>query len=136
MLTALASGTLVRDPKQRTSAAGKPFATALMRCPVEDAEPALVSVIAFSEAAVRALLALHQGDALAVAGRAKMTSWEREGEQRHGLSVVADQVLTAYHVEKRRRQVRGDQQPQDRGRDGDDREPPEASDLSVIGARR
>lgn len=111
MLTVLASGTLVRDPQQRTSAAGKAFATALMRCPAEDAEPTLLSLIAFSEAAVRALLALQQGDALAVAGRAKLTSWERDGEQRHGLSVVADQVLTAYHVEKRRRQARPDQQP-------------------------
>jgi len=53
MLTALASGTLVRDPQQRTTAAGKSYGTALMRCPVEGDEPVLVSVIAFNEAAVR-----------------------------------------------------------------------------------
>jgi single-stranded DNA-binding protein len=108
VLTVLASGTLARDPKPRTSAAGKTFATALLRCPAEDAEPMLLSLIAFNEPAVRALLALQQGDALAVAGRAKPSTWEKNGEQHHGLSVVAEHVLTAYHVDKRRRQVRGD----------------------------
>ena len=43
MLNILASGTLVSDPRHRTSAAGKAFATAEIRVPAEDADPVLVS---------------------------------------------------------------------------------------------
>jgi len=112
MLTALAAGTLTADPVERTSTAGKPYATALMRVPCEDAEALLCSLIAFAPEAVRALMLLTKGDGLAVAGRGKLTSWEaKNGEQRHGLSVVADQVLSAYQVEKRRKAAREVEEP-------------------------
>lgn len=65
----------------------------------------LVSIIAFNADAVAGLLALAKGDACAIAGRAKLTSWEKDGEQRHGLSVTADQVLTIYQIEKRRKRA-------------------------------
>jgi len=106
MLTALVSGTLTSDPVERISTAGKPYATALMRVPSEDAEALLCSLIAFAPDAVRALMLLTKGDNLAVAGRGKLTTWEKGGEQRHGFSVVADQVLTAYQVDKRKRAAR------------------------------
>lgn len=106
MLTVLCSGTLARDPQARTGAAGKPFATALMRTPCEDAEAILVSVIAFDPQAVRALLALSKGDAVAVAGRAKLSTWQKDGETRHGLAVVGDQVLSVYALNQRRKAAR------------------------------
>ena len=102
MLSILASGTLVRDPQQRQGAKGT-YATASIRVPTADADAVLVSLIAFNEGAVIALMALHKGDALSVTGRAKLTSWEQAGEQKNGLSVVADQILSLYQVEKRRR---------------------------------
>lgn len=105
MLSVLCSGTLTADPKSRTSAKGKDYATASLRVPAEDAEAMLVSVIVFNADAVAALLALTKGDACAIAGRAKLTSWERDGEEKHGLSVVADQVLTIYQIEKRRKRA-------------------------------
>jgi single-strand DNA-binding protein len=106
MLTILASGTLVSDPRERTTAAGKPYCTTSLRIPCEDGEPVLISAIAFNADAVQALLALTKGDAVAIAGRAKFTSWEKDGEGKHGLSVVADKVLTVYQIEKRRKQAR------------------------------
>ena len=106
MLSVLCSGTLVSDPKSRTSATGKAYATAQIRVPAEDADPMLVSVIAFNADAVQALLALQRGDSVAIAGRAKLTSWEKDGEQRHGLSVTADRVLTAYAAGKARKAAR------------------------------
>ena len=106
MLNILATGTLVADPRSRTSATGKTFATAQMRVPAEDADPMLVSIIAFNADAVQALLALQRGDSVAIAGRAKLTSWEKDGEQRHGLSVTADRVLTAYAAGKARKAAR------------------------------
>ena len=43
----------------------------------------------FAADAVQALLALSKGDACAIAGRAKLSTWEKSGEEKHGLSVVA-----------------------------------------------
>ena len=105
MLNILATGTLVADPRRRTSAGGKDFATASMRVPAEDSEAMLVSIIAFNADAVAALLALVKGDACAVAGRAKLTSWEKDGAVHHGLSVTGDQVLSMYQIEKRRKRA-------------------------------
>lgn len=106
MLSVLCSGSLVSDPRERTTAGGKAFATAQMRVPAEDAEAMLVSVIAFNADAVTGLLALSKGDALAVAGRAKLSTWEKDGEEKHGLSVVVDRVLTAYQAGKLRKAAR------------------------------
>jgi single-stranded DNA-binding protein len=103
MLSILASGSLIADPKQRTGSSGKPFATAQARIPSDgEAASVLLSIIVFRETAMQALLALDQGDAIAVTGRAKLTTWQVNGGERHGLSVVAEQVLSAYMVEKRR----------------------------------
>lgn len=102
MLTILAVGNLIRDPESRTSSKGKPYATALLRVPSAEADAMLVSIIAFNADAVQALQAHAKGDEVAVAGRAGLRSWEgRDGEQ-HGLSVVADKVLSAYMVAKKR----------------------------------
>jgi single-stranded DNA-binding protein len=105
MLSVLVSGSLVRDPQRRTAQNGKAFATALMRCPSEEADALLISVISFTAPAVKALLALKAGDSLAVTGRAKLSSWTKDGEERHGLSVTADAVLSLYEVAKRRKQA-------------------------------
>ena len=106
MLTILASGTLVADPVERRSANDKPYVTCAVRVPAEDADAMMISVIAFSESAVAALLALAKGDALAIAGRAKLSSWTKDGEEKHGLSVVADRVLTVYAAGKMRKAAR------------------------------
>jgi len=105
MLSVLASGTLAADPRERTSAAGKIFCTGLLRCPVEDGEPILASFIAFAESTVEALLALKKGDAISIAGRAKLSEWEKDGETKHGISIVADRVLTAYAAGRARKQT-------------------------------
>lgn len=102
MLSVLASGTLVREAQQRTGGTGRPYATASMRVPCEGDEAAFVSLVAFSTSAIEALLVLQKGDSLAVTGRAKLTTWEKDGEQRQSLSMVAEQVMTHYQLEKRR----------------------------------
>lgn len=107
-LSVLASGTLVRDPERRTSTAGRAYATALLRVPCEGEDAVLVSLIAFSSTSAEALLAHAKGDSLAVTGRAKLTSWAKDGEQRHGLSVTVEGVLSPYQLEKRRSRARGD----------------------------
>jgi single-stranded DNA-binding protein len=100
-LAILTLGALADDPVQRTSHDGKAYATARLRAPTEE-EPGLVNVIAFDPAAVRALLACAKGDSIAITGRGKVTMWEKNGEHRAGLSVVAEAVLSPYQLEKRR----------------------------------
>lgn len=104
-LAILATGTLVRDPEPRQSRAGKPYATALLRVPTDGEEAVLVSLIAFTADAVDALLAHAKGDTVAVTGRGKLTTWEKDGERRHGLSVTVEGLLSPY---QRRSRARGD----------------------------
>jgi single-stranded DNA-binding protein len=106
VLSALATGTLVSDPKQRTGAGGRLYVTATLRVATED-DSILVMTIAFNSTAQRALMSLSKGDTAAVTGRAKLTSWDKDGETRHGLSVVAEQVMTHYQLERRRARATG-----------------------------
>jgi len=65
-----------------------------------------VNVIAFSQAVCEALLALGDGDAVALAGSLTPKAWiDREGTARPALDLVASQVLTAYHVSRKRKAV-------------------------------
>ena len=85
----LASGALISDPLRRDGAKG-PFTTATI-CATGD-EPVLISIIGFGVEAER-LLEYSKGDALAVSGRARLTSWvAHDGTEKRGISVVAEQI--------------------------------------------
>ena len=100
-ITALITGRLIADPERRTSSGGKPYATARVAAGTDD-ESVLCSVIAFGHVGEQ-LAALAKGDALSLTGRTKVKAWtDREGQPRAGLDVVADQVLTVYHLRKKR----------------------------------
>jgi single-stranded DNA-binding protein len=87
-----ATGALTSDPQRREGANG-PFTTATIRATGD--EPVLVSLIAFGTDGER-LFEYSKGDALAVSGRARMTSWPgRDGAEKHGISVVAEQIAAA-----------------------------------------
>ena len=102
-IDALIAGKLHARPEARTSKNGKPFATAKMRAAAGDGDSLFVNVIAFEQAAVAALLALDAGDSLAVAGSLTPKVWtDKEGNTRPSLDMVASQVLTAYHVKRKR----------------------------------
>jgi single-stranded DNA-binding protein len=103
-ITALVAGKLIADPEHRTGQSGKPFVLAKVVAHDGD-DDALVSVMAFGDAA-RQLGAMGKGDAVAINGRAKVTTWTgKDGGARAGLSVTADAVLSAYHVQRRRQAV-------------------------------
>jgi single-stranded DNA-binding protein len=112
MLSALATGTLVTDPAERTSRTGSTFVIGTLRVPSED-DAIFVSIIAFRDSAKQALMALAKGDTAAVVGTAKMNSYTKDGEERHGLQMIADQVLTAYMLDKRRKASTASDAPQE-----------------------
>jgi single-stranded DNA-binding protein len=103
MIEALVSGKLHGQPAQKISKTGKPFVVAKVRAHAGEAD-VFVNVIAFSPAACEALLALGEGDAVALAGSLTPKAWtDREGIARPALDLVASQVLSAYHVTRRRK---------------------------------
>lgn len=107
-ITALITGRLIANPERRTGNSGKAFTTARISAGTDD-ESVLCSVIAFGSAAEQ-LAALAKGDTLALTGRAKPKAWaDRDGAQKVGLDVVADQVLTAYHVRRKRQAMAGEE---------------------------
>ena len=108
MIDALISGKLYGQPTERTSKTGKPFALAKVRAAGGDGESLFVNVIAFDAAPCTALLALGDGDSVALSGSLTPKVWtDKEGNARPGLDLVAHQVLTAYHVTRKRNAMQG-----------------------------
>lgn len=106
MISALASGQVVRAPKHGTSASGTRWANTTIRCNTgQDKEGAamssFVSVVAFGDTADK-LAKLAQGDAISVQGPMKQTEYTKDGETRHGLEILANALLSPYMVKQRR----------------------------------
>ena len=123
MIDSLISGKLYGQPTERTSKTGKPFALAKVRAAAGDGESLFVNVIAFDDAPVAALLALGDGDSVALSGSLTPKVWtDKEGNTRPSLDLVAHQVLTTYHVTRKRNTMgQGQQQrPVQHGRHKDE----------------
>ena len=103
MIDALIAGRLYGRPAERTTSSGKSFATAKVRVSTRDGDALFVHVIAFAESAVSALLALSDGDSIALAGELTPKVWtDKNGEARPALDLLAHSVLTEYHVTRKR----------------------------------
>jgi single-stranded DNA-binding protein len=103
MLSALATGTIIRPPKFGTSTSGTRWANSTLRVPCGqskegDQEAAFVTVVCFGDHADR-LAKLDKGDALSVQGQLKPTDYQKDGQERHGLEIVA-QALAWIHDRK------------------------------------
>lgn len=110
MIEALIAGKLYGRAEQRTGKSGRPFTVAKVRAAVAEGEVLFVNVVAFSESASAALLALEDGDAVSLAGTLTPKVWtDREGNARPALDLVANAVLTAYQAKKKREAVAGAQ---------------------------
>jgi single-stranded DNA-binding protein len=90
------------QPEQRTAKSGRQFTTAKVRVAAGE-EIVFVGVVAFAEAVQTALLALGDGDSVALAGSLTPRAWlTRDGEARPALDLVAHAVLTPYSVKRKR----------------------------------
>ena len=107
MIDALIAGRLYGKPAQRTASSGNAFATAKVRVPARGGESLFVNVIAFDDAAVTALLALADGDAVALAGELTPKVYtDKEGKERPSLDLLAHVVSSEYHVQRKRQAMR------------------------------
>ena len=103
MIAALILGELIADPVERTTQAGKPFATVTVRSGAGP-ESILVGLATFSETAVQKLMQLRKGDSIAATGTLEANVWtDRDGKERRGWRLTASQVMTAYEAGKRRK---------------------------------
>jgi single-stranded DNA-binding protein len=107
MLSALISGTIATDPKHGTSQSGTTWANCVVRVScgqnreTGDQESAFVQVAAFGDAAAK-LARLAKGDSLSAQGSLKPTTYTKDGQERHGLSLTASGILTPYAIAKKR----------------------------------
>jgi len=109
MIDGLIAGKIYGQPVQRTgTASGKPFVTAKMRVATGDGESIFVNVIAFDGDTCTALLELADGDSVALAGTLTPKVWiDKAGTAKPALDLVAQHLLTPYHVNRKRRAVAG-----------------------------
>ncbi len=109
MIDGLIAGKLYGQPAERMGKSGKPFAVAKVRCAAGDGESLFINVICFDAAPCTALLALNEGDSIALAGTLTPKVWtDKQGIARPSMDMVAHAVLTAYHVTKKRRAAQGE----------------------------
>lgn len=106
MIDALISGKVYGQPTTRTSKTGNQFVVAKVRAAAGDGESLFVNVIAFDDAPCTTLMALDDGASVSLSGTLTPRVWtDKNGETKPALDLVASQVLTAYHVTKKRRAV-------------------------------
>jgi single-stranded DNA-binding protein len=106
MIDALIQGSLYGGPQKRASKAGRIFVTAKLRTSIANGESLFVNVIGFSDTVITALLALAEGDSVAIAGELNVGIYtDKNGNARPSLNLTAHAVLTEYDVQRKRRAV-------------------------------
>ena len=107
MISALISGSIVSDPRSGISKSGTEWSNCVVRCPcgqnreTGDAESAFVQIACFGSEAAK-LARLTKGDSVSATGALKPTTYTKDGQERHGLSLTATGILTAYQVKAKR----------------------------------
>ena len=93
---AIVSGALHKAAEERTSKAGKQFATLTLRENV-NGSTLWWRVVAFDEASIAAALSMKVGEPIAVSGEINAELWTPEdgGEPRLSWKITADAVLSA-----------------------------------------
>lgn len=103
MIEGLVTGTLVGLAESRKGKNDTSFVVAKVKAAPEEGEGLIVNVITFSAEASHALLALDDGDSLAVSGTLTPKVWtDKQGNTRPALDMVATQVLSVYHAARKR----------------------------------
>lgn len=117
MIDALIGGKLFGRPTRRVGPSGKPFVTCKVRTSVSDGESVFVNVICFERSVIEPLLALDDGDSVALSGSLTPKVWSPSngGSPRAGLDLVAGAIITSYHVKRKRETVQGKVADSDRG---------------------
>lgn len=115
MIDGLIAGRIYGQPKQGSGKNGSTYVTAKVRATGGDGESVFVNVISFSDAACLALMTLNDGDSVSLSGALTAKIWtDRDGVTHPSLDMQAHTVLTAYHVQTKRKALQdtSDQAPE------------------------
>lgn len=97
MIDGLIAGRLYGDAEMRQGKNSSNFAVAKVKVLTPEGETLLVNVIAFAASVCSELMALRDGDALALAGSLTPKVWsDKQGNTRPALDMVASRMLSAY----------------------------------------
>lgn len=106
MIDGLVSGRLYGEAQIGTGQNGKRFVTCKVRATAGDGETLFVNVIAFNDEVQTALLALSDADSVSLSGALTPKVWtDKNGLVKAALDMVAHGLLTAYHVQRKRKAV-------------------------------
>ena len=109
MIDALIGGKLFGKPQARTSKSGNQFVTAKMRVAMQDGVSMFANMIAFRDSVSTALLALDDGSSVTVSGDLKISTYTaKDGTTKPGLDITAHELLTPFHVTRRRKAMTND----------------------------
>ena len=100
----LVSGSIFREPQQRTSSTGRSYVTATVKSSGLDNESSdFWNVLAFGDSAQAELLRLADGDKVGIQGKPKFEVFEKDGKARISRTVFADHVLALRAPPKERK---------------------------------
>lgn len=120
MIEGLVVGNLVGVAETRQGKNGSAFVLAKVKASAGDGESFIVNVIVFAAEASAALMALDDGDALALSGALTPKVWtDKQGNTRPALDLIATQVLTPYHVNRKRTELGFPARAQEPGEDSE-----------------
>ena len=103
MIDGLVAGRLHSAPGERMDKAGRAFVVAKVLASASEGENLIVNVIAFDQEICTALLALRDGDSIALAGSLTPRVWtDKHGNTRLRLMGRANGFLTAHHAAQSR----------------------------------
>ncbi len=99
MIDALIAGRLYGHAEERSGQAGSAYVTCKVRAATDDGELIFCNVIAFKDDVRAALLALADGDSIALSGALTPKVWtDKQGKVRPALDLIAHAVITAHQA--------------------------------------
>ena len=114
MIDGLVAGKLYGVAEQRLDKGNRPFVVCKVRAASSDGEMLFVNVIAFEEGTAALLLALADGESVALSGSVTPRVWtDKQGNTRPSLDMVAHRALTAHDVLHRRTEIDAHGAPRD-----------------------
>ena len=103
MIDALITGKLFKQPERKTSKNGKAFVIAMLRVMQQDGGMVFAKLVAFDAVVCGKMMALHEGESVSVAGSLALSAYaDKEGNSRPGMDMVVHDLLTVYHVRRKR----------------------------------
>ncbi|MBI3284820.1 MAG: single-stranded DNA-binding protein [Burkholderiales bacterium] len=99
MIDALIAGRMYGSADERSGQAGSVYVTCKVKVATDDGDTILCNVIAFNDAVRSALLALGDGDSVALSGALTPKVWtDKQGKARPALDLIAHAMLSAHSL--------------------------------------